>query len=102
MYNRAVLILSQKQPVDRMVFGDQNARRAGGRAMGMGHLFTVVRLYTEGDAGLADSSGGCRYIGNSTLKRTVVPREGALSIEISPPISLTSRWQIERPRPVPP
>src|SRR5260364_52243 len=31
-----------------MVFGDQNARRAGGRAMGMGHLFTVVRLYTEG------------------------------------------------------
>src|SRR5260363_161548 len=74
---------------------------AGGR-WGWGICSRSCASTQRGDAGLADSSGGCRYIGNSTLKRTVVPREGALSIEISPPISLTCRWQIERPRPVPP
>src|SRR5260364_1716 len=46
-----------------MVFGDQNARRAGGGGMGMGHLFTVVRLYTE---------GGCRiggFVGRLQISR---------------------------------
>ena len=96
-----VELVQEHRPVDRVVLGDEDEAPlaiglARGSACGRLAGASPVRASAPGTTAAGSPTG------SGTMSRIVVPVPGALSIVTSPPISTASRWQITRPRPVPP
>ena len=72
------------------------------RLVALSSTTSTGRSWSETGGGAGPGSGGCGCRPKRAVKAKVLPRPGALSTVMVPPMRATSRAAMVRPRPVPP